>query len=51
MRKILTAVIQNTRPISKILLLASFGAGYVVATILFIFFNTQIHRFLQTLFS
>ncbi|MDP4130808.1 MAG: hypothetical protein Q8918_13530 [Bacteroidota bacterium] len=51
MKKFLTVVLQGAQPISKTLLLASFGAGYVVATILFTFFSSQIHRLLQSIFS
>lgn len=50
MKKLLTAVLQSTQPISKPLLIASFGAGYILATILFTFFNSQMHRFLQSIF-
>jgi hypothetical protein len=50
MKKLLTAVLHNTQPISKNLLLLSFGAGYLLATILFVFYKMEIHRFLQAIF-
>jgi len=50
MKKLVTAVLQRTQPISKPLLLASFGAGYLLATILFIFYGNQLHNILQSLF-
>jgi hypothetical protein len=43
-------VLQGTKPISKPLLLASFGAGYLLATLLFIFYGNQLHDLLQSLF-
>jgi hypothetical protein len=50
MKKLLTAVLQGTKPISKPLLLASFGAGYLLATLLFTFYGNQLHNLLQSLF-
>ena len=50
MKKLLNAVLQSTVPISKTLLLASFGAGYLLATFLFIFFRNQLHHLLNSLF-
>ncbi|HEY4156171.1 MAG TPA: hypothetical protein VGM24_12110 [Puia sp.] len=51
MKKLFTAVLQRTQPVSKPLLLVSFGAGYALATLLFIFYGNQIHRLLESLFS
>jgi hypothetical protein len=50
MKKLLTAVLQSTQPTSKTLLIASFGAGYLLATFLFIFYSNQLHNMLQSLF-
>jgi hypothetical protein len=49
MRKFLTAVVQNNKPLSKKLLFSSFMAGYLLATLLFTFFQPQVHRFINSI--
>ncbi len=47
MKKFLTAVMENNKPLSKKLLFSSFMAGYLLATLLFAFFQPQVHHFIQ----
>ena len=47
MKNFITAVIENTRPISKKLLFSCFMTGYLLAVVLFAFFRPQVHRFLD----
>jgi hypothetical protein len=49
MKTFLSAVFENTRPLSKKLLFSSFMAGYLLATLLFFFFGPQVHHFLNSL--
>jgi hypothetical protein len=49
MRKFLTAVIEYTQPLSKKLLFSCFMAGYLLATLLFVFFRPQVHHFINSI--
>jgi hypothetical protein len=49
MRKFLTAVIESTQPLSKKLLFSCFMAGYLLATLLFVFFKPQVHHFINSI--
>jgi hypothetical protein len=49
MKKFLTAVLDNNRPLSKKLLFSSFIAGYLVASLLFAFFQPQVHHFINSI--
>jgi hypothetical protein len=50
MKKFITAVMDRKQPISKVLLLVSFVAGYVVSTLLFTAFGSSIHRLIASVF-
>ncbi len=47
MKTFLSAVFENTRPLSKKLLFSCFIAGYILATLLFAFFGPQMHHFIK----
>ena len=49
MRKFLSAVVENAQPYSKKLLFSCFMAGYLLATLLFVFFRPQVHHFLNSI--
>ena len=49
MKKFLTAVMENNQPFSKKLLFSSFIAGYLLATLLFAFFQPQVHHFINSI--
>jgi len=51
MKKRLTDVLLAMQSISKPLLLISFFAGYLLATMLFTFFGSQMRHLLQSVFS
>ena len=51
MKTFLTAVFENTRPLSKKLLFSSFMAGYLLATLLFALFRPQVHHFINSIFQ
>jgi hypothetical protein len=51
MKTFLSAVFENTRPVSKKLLFSSFMAGYLLATLLFAFFRPQVHHFINSIFQ
>ena len=50
MKKLLNTAFQSTKSLSKPLLLASFGGGYLLATLLFTFYRGQTQHILQYLF-
>jgi hypothetical protein len=49
MKAFLSAVFENTRPLSTKLLFSCFMAGYLLATLLFIFFRPQVHHFINSI--
>jgi hypothetical protein len=49
MKKFLTTVIENSQPFSKKLLFSCFMAGYLLATLLFIFFRPQVHHLISSI--
>ena len=49
MKKFISSVIENTRPLSIKLLFTSFISGYIVAIAFCSFFGPQVHYFLNTM--
>ncbi|HEY4936650.1 MAG TPA: hypothetical protein VII44_08725 [Puia sp.] len=49
MKNYLSAVFENTGPLSKKLLFSSFMAGYLLATLIIAFFRPQVHHFLNSI--
>ncbi len=49
MKTFFASVLENTGPISRKLLFFSFMAGYLLATLLFVFFRPQIHHLLNSI--
>jgi hypothetical protein len=50
MRKFYAALLKNQESVSWPLLIACFGGGYLLATLLFNFFGGSIHSLLSALF-
>jgi hypothetical protein len=50
MKNFLSAVVENTQPLSQKLLASSFISGYFLAIIFFKFFGPQVHHFLDSIF-
>ncbi len=51
MKNFLSAVLEQTRPLSYKLLFSSFMAGYLLAVLLFAFYRPQIHHFMDIIFE
>ncbi|HEV3221867.1 MAG TPA: hypothetical protein VGZ90_03275 [Puia sp.] len=49
MKTFLSAVFENTGPLSKKLLFSCFIAGYLLATLLFAFFRPQVHHIINSI--
>ena len=50
MKSFLTAVLEQTRPLSQKLLVSTFMAGYLLGMLLFAICRPQIQHFIDTIF-
>jgi hypothetical protein len=50
MKNFLSAVLEQTRPLSQKLLISTFMAGYLLGTLLFAFYKPQIRHMMDIIF-